>query len=59
MNKLVAVFCLLLAGLGTTFVAHAQSLTQPLDRIVAVVEDEVILQSELDHTVSTPCPVPQ
>jgi peptidyl-prolyl cis-trans isomerase SurA len=52
MNKLVAVFCLLLACLGTTFVAHAQSLTQPLDRIVAVVEDEVILQSELDHTVA-------
>ena len=48
--RLVAVACLLLAGLG---VVHAQMLDkEQLDRIVAVAEDEVILQSELDHAVA-------
>jgi peptidyl-prolyl cis-trans isomerase SurA len=48
--RLFAVACLLLTGLG---VVHAQMLDkEPLDRIVAVAEDEVILQSELDHAVA-------
>src|SRR5690606_31242781 len=31
--------------------AFAQSLTMPLDKVVAVVEEDVILQSELDRAV--------
>src|SRR5476651_710421 len=51
--QLVAVGCLLLGGLGATNVVRAQILTkEPLDRIVAVAEDEVILQSELDRAVA-------
>ncbi|HET8942382.1 MAG TPA: peptidylprolyl isomerase [Rudaea sp.] len=52
MNKIVALFCLLLTGLSVSTHLHAQALpTQPLDRIVAVAEDDVILQSELDRAV--------
>ncbi len=53
MNRIVAVFCFLLAALGTSTVVRAQLLSkEPLDRIVAVAEDEVILQSELDRAVA-------
>ncbi|MGA9335936.1 MAG: peptidylprolyl isomerase [Rudaea sp.] len=52
MNKIVALVCLLLAGFGVSNQLRAQALpTQPLDRIVAVAEDDVILQSELDRAV--------
>jgi peptidyl-prolyl cis-trans isomerase SurA len=49
---------ILFAALGALApAAHAQLLpqyqTQPLDRIVAVVDDDVILQSELDQAVQT------
>lgn len=52
MNRIVALACSLLAafGVGT---AQAQMLAkEPLDRIVAVAEDDVILQSELDRAVA-------
>src|SRR5271154_6085725 len=53
MNRIVAVFCFLLAGLCGSAALHAQMLSkEPLDRIVAVAEDEVILQSELDRAVA-------
>jgi peptidyl-prolyl cis-trans isomerase SurA len=57
MNKLfyqlVALCCLLLAGLGTATVVRAQVLDkEPLDRIVAIAEEDVILQSELDRAVA-------
>ena len=53
MNKLVAVFCFLLAGLGVSTALRAQMVSkEPLDRIVAVAEDDVILQSELDRAVA-------
>lgn len=49
MKKSIA--CLLvIASLGGAVAAHAQSL-QPLDRIAAVVDEDVILQSELDRAV--------
>jgi peptidyl-prolyl cis-trans isomerase SurA len=51
MNKLVLLAGLLLAGLGATTQAQLLS-KEPLDRIVAVAEDEVILQSELDRAVA-------
>lgn len=52
MKKLVAVVFVLFAGLGAKAIVHAQALpTQPLDRIVAVAEGDVILQSELDRAV--------
>lgn len=43
-----------LAFSGWTGIAHAQLLapTQPVDAIIAVVEDDVILRSELDRAVS-------
>src|ERR1700694_2059988 len=57
MNKLliqlVALCCLLVAGLGTATVVRAPVLDkEPLDRIVAIAEEEVILQSELDRAVA-------
>ncbi len=54
MNRLVAAFCFLLAALGASSGARAQALlpSQSLDRIVAVAEDDVILQSELDTAVA-------
>jgi peptidyl-prolyl cis-trans isomerase SurA len=52
MNRIVAVACFLLAVLGAS-AARAQMLAkEPLDRIVAVAEDDVILQSELDGAVA-------
>ncbi len=57
MNKLfyqlVAICCLFLAGLGTATVVRAQVLDkEPLDRIVAIAEEDVILRSELDRAVA-------
>ncbi|MDR3389477.1 MAG: peptidylprolyl isomerase [Rudaea sp.] len=53
LNQLVAFCCLFLIGLGTVSVVRAQVLQkEPLDRIVAIAEDEVILQSELDRAVA-------
>ena len=50
MNKLVA--CLFVAVvLWSGCVVPAQA--QPLDRIAAVVDEDVILQSELDRAVAT------
>jgi peptidyl-prolyl cis-trans isomerase SurA len=52
MNRIVAVVCSLLAFAGAS-AARAQMLSkEPLDRIVAVAEDDVILQSELDRAVA-------
>jgi peptidyl-prolyl cis-trans isomerase SurA len=52
MNRIVAVACFLVAVLGAS-AARAQMLAkEPLDRIVAVAEDDVILQSELDRAVA-------
>jgi len=53
MNRIVAAACFLLAGLGASSAVTAQMLAkEPLDRIVAVAEDDVILQSELDRAVA-------
>jgi peptidyl-prolyl cis-trans isomerase SurA len=53
MNKIVALVCLLLAGLGVTSSVSAQLISkEPLDRIVAIAEDDVILQSDLDRAVA-------
>ncbi|HEX6833006.1 MAG TPA: peptidylprolyl isomerase, partial [Rudaea sp.] len=55
MNK----FAVLLLSLGAVLGAHPSALraqalpVEPLDKIVAVAEDDVILQSELDRSVST------
>ena len=50
MKRLAAVACFLTAAFGA---AQAQMLNkEPLDKIVAVAEDDVILQSELDHAVA-------
>ncbi len=53
MKKIVAALCLLLTALTGLPVAQAQLIpTEPLDRIVAIAEDDVILQSELDRQVA-------
>ena len=53
MNKFVVSACLFLASFGAFSFAHAQLASkEPLDRIVAVAEDEVILQSDLDAAVT-------
>jgi peptidyl-prolyl cis-trans isomerase SurA len=57
MNKLlyqlVALCCLVLAGFGAASVARAQVLNkESLDGIVAIAEDEVILQSDLDRAMA-------
>lgn len=54
MNKLIAVFCLTFAAaIGFASNAGAQALpVDSLDRIAAVAEDDVILQSELDRAVA-------
>lgn len=53
MNKLVASACLLLASFGVFTTVHAQlAPKESLDRIVAVAEDDVILQSDLDRAVN-------
>lgn len=46
-NSLLFALCVL-----TAQVTHAQSLTTPIDSIVAVVEEDVILRSELDSAVN-------
>ena len=53
MNKFLASACLVMASLGAVSSAHAQLMNkEPLDRIVAVAEDDVILQSDLDAAVN-------
>lgn len=53
LNQLVAVCLIFLAGLGGTGVARAQILDkESLDRIIAIADDDVILQSELDRAVA-------
>jgi peptidyl-prolyl cis-trans isomerase SurA len=53
MNKLIAVFCLTLSMFGFASTVRAQALPiDSLDRIAAIAEDDVILQSELDRAVS-------
>jgi len=53
MNKLVALLCVSVLALCAASGARAQALpVDPLDRIVAVVEEDVILQSELDRAVA-------
>jgi peptidyl-prolyl cis-trans isomerase SurA len=54
MNKILASACLVLASaFAMVSAAHAQLMNkESLDRIVAVAEDDVILQSDLDAAVS-------
>jgi peptidyl-prolyl cis-trans isomerase SurA len=53
MNKIVAYLCLLLAGIGVSASVSAQLANkESLDKIVAIAEDEVILQSDLDAAVA-------
>ena len=53
MKPIVAVACFLISAFGAG-AAQAQMLSkEPLDRIVAVAEDDVILQSELDRAVAS------
>ncbi|HZW59763.1 MAG TPA: SurA N-terminal domain-containing protein, partial [Woeseiaceae bacterium] len=52
MKRIAALVCLFLTAAGVSTAASAQALpTQPLDRIAAVAEGDVILQSELDRAV--------
>jgi len=51
MNKLLAALLALLAVVAPAARAQIQPV-EPLDHIVAIAEDDVILQSELDHAVS-------
>lgn len=54
MNRIAFCLCFLITALGAWSGAQAQALqpTQPLDRIVAIADDDVILQSELDAAVA-------
>jgi peptidyl-prolyl cis-trans isomerase SurA len=53
MNRLVAACCVLLAAFAAAPAARAQALpVEGLDRIVAVADDDVILQSELDRAMA-------
>ena len=53
MNRIVALVCFFLAGLGVASTVSAQLMSkEPLDRIVAIAEDDVILQSDLDRAVA-------
>jgi len=54
MNRIVFCLCFLVSTLGAWSGLQAQALlpAQSLDRIVAVVDDDVILQSELDAAVA-------
>lgn len=54
MNRIVFCLSFLVSALGAWSGAQAQALqpAQPLDRIVAVADDSVILQSELDAAVA-------
>ena len=52
MNKLLVAALAAVVSIAAAPAAHAQALpVDQLDRIVAVAEDDVILQSELDHAV--------
>jgi peptidyl-prolyl cis-trans isomerase SurA len=52
MTRILGLIVLGLAALGAAHGARAQALsTDPVDRIVAVVDEDVILQSELDRAV--------
>lgn len=52
MNKLIVLACVILASVGAAPSLRAQALPlDPLDKIVAVTEEDVILQSELDRAV--------
>src|SRR5688572_20187003 len=52
MIKAFAAFCLAAASLFVSLPAQSQVVdSEPLDKVVAVVEEEVILQSELDRAV--------
>lgn len=53
MNRLITTALLLLAGLASCLPVRAQALTAPIDSIVALVEEDVILRSELDRAVGT------
>ncbi|TVP57604.1 MAG: molecular chaperone SurA [Halomonadaceae bacterium] len=50
-NRALTLITALLLALGVA--ANAQANRQPLDRVIAVVEDDVILQSELESRVRT------
>ena len=54
MNRIVICLCFLVSALGAWSGLQAQALmpAQPLDRIVAVADDDVILQSVLDTAVA-------
>ncbi|MBS0556312.1 MAG: peptidylprolyl isomerase [Proteobacteria bacterium] len=54
MNRIVPCLCFLVCLLGAHSGAQAQALlpAQPLDHIVAIADDSVILQSELDAAVA-------
>jgi peptidyl-prolyl cis-trans isomerase SurA len=52
MKSLLAAFTVAAFALAAPLLAQAQATAEPLDRIVAVVDDDVVLQSELDRDVS-------
>src|SRR5688500_9185006 len=52
MKFLLAAAVLLASLLALAPDARAQSLTQPVDSIVAILDDDVILRSELDRAVA-------
>src|SRR6185369_18066060 len=52
MNRIVALACSLLAAVAAGSVQAQMLAKEPLDRIVAIAEDDVILQSELDRAVA-------
>lgn len=52
MKSLLAALTVAAFALAAPLAAQAQATAQPLDRIVAVVDDDVVLQSELDRDVS-------
>jgi peptidyl-prolyl cis-trans isomerase SurA len=54
MNRLLLLACLVLVSASWPGLPHAQALrADPVDSIVAVVEEDVILRSELDRAVAT------
>jgi peptidyl-prolyl cis-trans isomerase SurA len=52
MKSLLAALTVATLALAAPLAAQAQASTEPLDRIVAVVDEDVVLQSELDRDVS-------
>lgn len=52
MKSLLAALTVAAFALAAPLAAQAQATAEPLDRIVAVVDDDVVLQSELDRDVS-------